>query len=228
MKPELSCIIITKNEEKYLPILLKSLKKQTYKNFEIIVADFNSKDKTRIIAKKYGCKIVSGGKASKARNNGARVSKGKYLLFLDADSRLPENFIETNLNEFIKSGKGIGTVEVRPDSNKLVYIIFYKIYDLWVRLLSKIIPHSAGCSIFTTKKVFKKIKGFDESVIFAEDHDYAKRAKKYGFIILPIHIYTSIRRFEKEGLLKVAFKIVYGGFFRIFIKEVDKPLFKYE
>ena len=158
MKPELSCIIITKNEEKYLPKLLKSLKNQSYKNFEVIVADFNSKDNTRKIAKKYGCKIVLGGRASKARNNGTKVARGKYFLFLDADSRLPKEFIEINLREFIKSGKGVGTVKVKPDSNKLIYTVFYKIYDIWVKSLSKITPHSAGCSIFTTKKVFKKMK----------------------------------------------------------------------
>ncbi|MEM3113281.1 MAG: glycosyltransferase [Candidatus Pacearchaeota archaeon] len=228
MNPEVSCIIITKNEEKYLPRLLESLKNQSYKNFEIIVSDFNSEDNTKQIAKKYGCKIVQGGKASLGRNNGAKASQGKYLLFLDADSILPKRFIEINLKKFIKSGKGVGTIEVKPDSNKLLYKIFYKIYHIWVIFFSKISPHSSGCAIFTTKKVFNKINGFNERVIFAEDHDYAKRAGKYGFVILPVPAYTSIRRFEREGKLKVALKLTYGGIIRIFHKEIEKPLFRYD
>ena len=71
------------NEEKYLPALLDSMKKQKYKNFEIIVSDNFSKDKTRSIAKSYGCRIVNGGSYSDGRNKGANAAKGKYLLFLD-------------------------------------------------------------------------------------------------------------------------------------------------
>ncbi len=56
----LSIIIPTLNEEKYLLGLLNSLKKQTYMDFEVIIADNNSKDRTKQIAKKHGCKIVKG------------------------------------------------------------------------------------------------------------------------------------------------------------------------
>ena len=52
----LSIIIPTKNEEEYLTALLKSIKKQTFKDYEIIVADNNSKDKTRKIAKNTDAK----------------------------------------------------------------------------------------------------------------------------------------------------------------------------
>ena len=83
--PRLSCIIITLNEEEHLPHLLKCLKQQTFQDFEIIVADNNSTDKTRQIAELAGCKIVQGGTPPVGRNNGARVAKADYLLFLDAD-----------------------------------------------------------------------------------------------------------------------------------------------
>ena len=84
----LSIIIPTKNEEKYLPNLLRSIKKQTFKDYEIIVADNNSKDKTKKIAKRYGCKIVKGGLPGKARNQGAKFAEGDILLFLDSDPEL--------------------------------------------------------------------------------------------------------------------------------------------
>ena len=91
---ELSCIIITLNEERLLPNLLESIKGQTYKNYEVIVADYYSRDKTREIAKDYGCIITNGGNYTVGRNNGAKVAKGKYFLFLDADSYLPKDFLE--------------------------------------------------------------------------------------------------------------------------------------
>ena len=90
----LSIIIPTKNEEYYLPKLLESIKRQDYKNYEIIVADAGSKDKTRDVARKSGCKVVKGGLPSIGRNNGAKYAKGELLLFLDADTVLPENFLK--------------------------------------------------------------------------------------------------------------------------------------
>ena len=95
--PELSCIIISYNEEKYLPTLLNSLRMQTFQNFEIIVADNNSTDKTREIAESYGCKVVKGGTWSTGRNRGAKHAKGKYLLFMDSDCYIPKNFLKQNL-----------------------------------------------------------------------------------------------------------------------------------
>ena len=88
---KLSIVIPAKNEEKYLPKLLASVKKQSFKDYEIIVADNNSKDKTKEIAKSYGCKIVKGGLPGKGRNAGAKIAKGEIILFLDADVILPDS-----------------------------------------------------------------------------------------------------------------------------------------
>ena len=95
----LSIIIPTYNEEKYLPKLLKCVKKQTYKNYEIIVADADSADKTRQIAKKYGCRVVKGGMPAIGRNNGAKAAKGDILLFLDADSLIGKDFVKDSLKD---------------------------------------------------------------------------------------------------------------------------------
>ena len=90
----ISIIIPAYNEEKYLPKLLECIKKQTYKGYEIIVADAGSKDRTGQIAKKYGCKVVKGGMPAVGRNNGAKVAKGNILLFLDADVQINRDFIK--------------------------------------------------------------------------------------------------------------------------------------
>lgn len=227
MKPELSCIIITLNEEKHLPILLESLKKQTYKDFEIIVADYDSKDKTREIAKRYGCIITKGGHYSTGRNNGARIAKGKYLLFLDADSSLPHDFLEVNMREFKKSKKGIGTIEVKPLSKRYSDQVLFKMYDIWSRCMSKFSPHCAGCGLFARKDVFRKIKGFDEKIVFAEDHEFSKRAFKYGLVILPRCIYTSVRRLDKDGRVKFAIKYIYAGIYRLVYKEIDREIIEH-
>ena len=82
----LSIIIPALNEENYLPLLLESIKKQDFKDYEIIVADAGPKDKTVQIAKNYGCKIAPGGLPAKGRNQGAKIAQGDLLLFITADT----------------------------------------------------------------------------------------------------------------------------------------------
>jgi len=215
--PQLSCIIISLNEEKYLPTLLESLKEQSFQDFEVIVADFNSKDNTRKIAKKFGCKIVMGGKASFARNSGAKIAKGKYLVFFDADGILKDkDFLESNLNKFKESKAGVASVYVKPISSKYIDKISFGIYNFWVWIIQKINPHGTGACIFLRKDIFKKVGGFDEKVIFAEDHEILKRASKYKFVLLPKEIYTSVRRMEGDGRFRTFARYLYVLFLGLF------------
>src|SRR5437867_2701970 len=95
MKPLVSVIIPSLNEENYIEKSLKSVKAQDYKNdIEIIVADSNSKDNTAKIARKYAKVIVTKRKGiSVGRNVGAKKARGEILLFLDADTILMPNVV---------------------------------------------------------------------------------------------------------------------------------------
>jgi len=116
----LSVIIPTFNEEKFLPFLLKSLKKQTFKDFEIIVADNNSVDATRSIAITAGAKVVKGGMPGRGRNRGAKAASGDWLLFLDADVILPPEFLEKTVAEIKKSEFSVATCLIDPLSGRRI------------------------------------------------------------------------------------------------------------
>ena len=96
----LSIIIPTYNEEEYLPVLLDSIKMQNFDDYEIIVADANSTDRTREIAEEYGCIVIDGGLPAVGRNKGAKAAKGEYLLFLDSDLMLTEDYLRDTIYEF--------------------------------------------------------------------------------------------------------------------------------
>jgi len=81
---KVSIIIPALNEENYLPKLLGSIKKQTFKDYEVIVADAHSKDRTREIARKFGAKIVDGGRPANGRNIGAKAASGEFLFFFES------------------------------------------------------------------------------------------------------------------------------------------------
>ena len=199
----LSIIIPTYNEEEYLPILLKSIKKQSFENYEIIVADANSTDRTREIAKEYGCVVVDGGLPAVGRNNGAKVAKGEYLLFLDSDLELTDDYLRDALYEFRMERLGIAITQMLPMSHNVDDKIFHDFANYFMIGVEKIKPHGAGCyGIITRKELHDECGGFDESLTFGEDTDYIERlAKKEPFRVLRnAKIGVSTRRLEEEGI----------------------------
>ncbi len=225
----LSIIIPTLNEEKHLPLLLDSIKKQNFKDYEVIVADYSSKDKTLEIAKKYKCRIVPGGIPAQARNKGAKTAKGDLLLFLDADVILPEKIFKRALKEFKKRKLKIATFFLLPsEKDKLSTFFFSFFYNLPIFFFEKILPHAA-MAILIDKKLFNKLGGFDEKIKLAEDHDLARRAGKLGKygILKSSKVYVSDRRFKKEGWLKTYSKYLLCEGHMIFIGPVKSDIFKY-
>ncbi|MBL7050677.1 glycosyltransferase [Candidatus Woesearchaeota archaeon] len=226
----LSIIIIAKNEEEFLPRLLKSIKAQDYDDYEIILSDAKSTDSTRDIAKSYGCKIVDGGLPSIGRNNGAKVAKGELLLFLDADVKMPEHFLKNTVAEFKKRNLATGTPLYKPITDKTIDKVLYDTYNIWAVATQHFYPHSAGFCIFSRKDVFNNLNGFDEDLLMAEDHDYVNRGKKYGKfrILKKSNILVDVRRLDKEGRFILAKKYLQGALHRTFKGEMHKPPFEYE
>jgi len=225
----MSIIVPTYNEERYLPKLLDCIKKQAYKHYEVIVADAKSSDKTRQIAKKYGCKIAKGGMPAVGRNNGAKVAKGDILLFLDADVKFDRNFLINGINEFEKREVDIAGIYIKPLSSNLIDSIFFGIFNLWIATTQFFYPNASGGGIFCRKWLHEKAKGFDEAIKLSEDMDYVKRCSKHGKfrILKTAKAYVSVRRFEKEGRPKVGFKLLLSALHRIFLGEIRSDIFKY-
>lgn len=206
VKMKLSIIIPTYNEEEYLPTLLKSIKSQKFTDYEIIVADADSYDNTKKIAKSYNCTIVKGGIPGVGRNKGAEVAKGDILLFLDSDLELTEDYLEKTVQEFESEDLSIGITQINPLSEKKRDKILHDLANWFMIAFEKIKPHGAGCyGIIAKKELHEKCNGFDESLSFGEDTDYIERlAKNNKFKVLrnPV-INVSTRRLEEEGLGKL-------------------------
>ena len=224
----LTIIVPTLNEENYLPFLLESIKKQTFKDYEIIIADANSNDKTAKIAQDFGCQVVKGGLPPKGRNEGAKVARGDLFLFVDADSIISsDDFLEKVLQEFKKRNLDIASFSIYPNRSKLDRFI-YTFYNLWAKLNQSLLPHATNV-ILVKKEIHQEINGFDEEIRLAEDHDYARRATKlgkFGFIDIE-PIFTSSRRFEREGRMKTYFKYALAGIYILFFGPIKSDIFKY-
>ncbi len=227
----ISIIIPTLNEEKYLPKLLQSIKEQDFVgDLEVIVADAGSKDRTKKIARKFGCQIVKGGLPAKARNEGAKIARGELLLFSDADVILPKDFLNKALNEFQERKLDGASFSIYPLEKGLAKKFLFNIFHNYlIRALVIILP--LGSMVFLVKNsIHKKIKGFNEKIVFIEDSDYLKRLSKVGKyrIIKASSIFASARRFEENGWAKEYLKVFFGNVYMLFFGPIKKDIFKYK
>ena len=203
---KLSIIIPSYNEEENLPGLLESIHSQDFKDYEVIVADANSTDKTYQVAKYYGCIVVEGGLPAVGRNNGAKVAKGDLLLFLDADLKLSKDYLKDAVEEFNREGLGIAISQMIPDSDKFSYKALHDFANTFMKSVENIKPHGAGCyGILTRKVLHDRVNGFDESLDYGEDTDYIERigAISEFKVLRKPKVIVSTRRLEEDGLLKL-------------------------
>ncbi len=224
----LSIIIPALNEEKYIGGILKSLKLQTFHDYEIIVADAGSTDATRQIAESFGCRIVHGGSPARGRNEGAKEASGEIFLFLDADNFLPaQDFLEKVLRRFREKKAQVASFPIYPADNPIDKSI-YSIYNAWVSITQKFLPHATN-SIMVAREVHFRIGGFDEEIKLAEDHDYARRAARCGrFIFISgSPIFTSSRRFERDGRIPTYLKYLLAGIYILLVGPIKSNIFNY-
>lgn len=228
----LSIIIPTLNEEKYIGLLLESIKKQGFDDYEIIVADAGSNDKTVEIAKKDGCRVAPGGLPAKGRNEGAKIAKGEMLFFLDADAILPNDFFKKALPEFNERNLEIASFCLIPLPKSRISSFFLNFfYNHPIIMLENILPHAA-MGIFIKKELFERMGGFDEDIKLAEDHYLARRAKeslkaKFG-IVRSTRIFFSDRRFKKDGWIRTGIKYIFCEIYMIFYGPAKSDAFKYK
>ncbi len=230
MFARLSIIIPAKNEQAFLPELLTSLKEQTVQPYEIIVADAESTDGTQDIARSFGARVVAGGLPGPGRNKGAAAATGDMLLFLDADVTLPQkDFLEKALQEFADRHLDIATADVLLKQGKTYDKVTHEFYNAYARLWGSVHPHAPGFCIMVRKSIHDKIHGFDETVQFCEDHDYAHRASRVGSFgfLNGVRIGVTTRRQERDGRFAMGLKYVLAEMHLLLLGPIRHDKFKY-
>lgn len=218
---KLSFIIPAYNEANYIEDCLSSIfSLQNLPDFEVIVADNNSTDRTaEVVQTRFPeAKLVSEklkGPAA-ARNAGARAARGELLAFIDADCRLPQKWWD-------EVGKGFAkwpglVLQNGPykyyDAHSLWGKLSYYISNVWFILLAEFLFRmilriggpAFGGNIVVRSGAFIRIGGFNSQFEFyGEDIDLLKRMMKVGKVKFnpQMWVYSSVRRFKKEGQFKM-------------------------
>jgi len=202
--PFLSVIIPTYNEGEGLISFVQQLFELIGHENQIIVVDAVSDDQStnqlRSLAKvEQSLTVISAPKSRALQMNaGAKLARADYLLFLHADTLLPESAI-TELVRFSVSKYAWGRFDVRLDNNALQY----KIISWFINKRSRLTSIATGDQgIFVRREIFEKNNGYAEQPLM-EDIDLSSRLKTISqpFCISKV-VTTSARKWEQEGLLK--------------------------
>ena len=201
----LSIIIPAYNEERLIEQCLQSiftsLAANEKPNFssEVIVVDNNSADNTADLARKTGAKVVFEpiNQIGRARNAGAAVATGDWLLFVDADCLLNPRIV-ADILQLIAEGKsvGCGSTMRMPDSpwwgNGILYV--------WTEI-SLLFRWASGALVVCRTDAFRDVGGFNQDLYATDEIDLSKHLKKWGkkrglkFSILTKHpLETSSRK----------------------------------
>tara|TARA_B100000945_G_scaffold76050_1_gene58681 strand:- start:188 stop:871 length:684 start_codon:yes stop_codon:yes gene_type:complete len=201
---KISIIIPTINEANNLPLLLSDLS-ITHKEGEILIVDCGSEDRTIDVANIYGAKVYK----SKERNRGlqldigAKNSKGEWLIFLHADTRLTHDWF-TKIKSVLNGNKNfIYYFKFKIDDKKIVF----RVVEILVNFRSKYLKKPYGDQgLIIHKSNYFQNNGFRKIPIM-EDIDFLRRLRnKKDLKQLNISIFTSSRKWERTNILLQAFK----------------------
>ena len=201
---KISIIIPTINEANNLPLLLSDLS-IIQKEREILIVDCGSEDRTVDIGDIYGAKVYK----SYERNRGlqldigAKNSKGEWLIFLHADTRLNHDWFREIKSVLDRDKNFIYYFKFKIDDKKIVF----RVVEILVNFRSKYLKKPYGDQgLIIHKSNYFQNNGFRKIPIM-EDIDFLRRLRnKKDLKQLNISIFTSSRKWERTNILLQAFK----------------------
>jgi glycosyltransferase involved in cell wall biosynthesis len=207
-EPCISVIVPTLNEEEHLKCFLNSLDKQDAVTFEILVVDGGSKDRTSEIARKYDAQIeiLPGYGEFISRNHGARIAKGKLLLFTCADVIFPENLFKKIAEKFKMNPQLVALTgpDYPPDAPLYgkIETYVYNVARLFLAIAHQPLKKFMTSTNFLVvrKGYFAKTNGFLTDDINA-DGQMGKELLRLGQVgfFLDTYVYSSARRMKHMG-----------------------------
>jgi len=211
-----SFIIPAHNEELELAATVDAIRaaaSHATQRYEIIVIDDASTDGTAEIASRAGAKVIriNRRQIAASRNAGGRAAQGEYLFFVDADTRINRVHVTQGL-AVLEAGYAGGSARVALDG----------FIPIWGRVLLRAfgalyfgLNLGAGAFLFTTRRNFEAICGFDEQYFAGEEVYFSLALRKLGrFKVLREPIVTSgrkLRMYPAKQFLRNFFGVIVGG-----------------
>jgi len=196
----LSIIIPTLNEASTIAHTLQALQPLRSRDHEIIVVDGGSIDGTQALAAPLADHVLSASRGRAAQMNaGAAVANGQVLLFLHADTVLPDHADVMVLMNLVARNRGWGRFDVRLSGQPLLLRVVERMMNLRSRLTGIATGDQA---IFMTRQFYDSVQGFP-NISLMEDITISSHLKRLSRpICLRQRVITSSRRWEENGIVR--------------------------
>jgi rSAM/selenodomain-associated transferase 2 len=196
----LSIIVPCLNEADGIADALSALAPLRARGTEVIVVDGGSQDGTSARAAPRADLVITSQRGRSVQMNaGAARARGEILLFLHADTRLPESADALIVDGLTRSRRGWGRFDVTITGRHPLLRVVSRLMNLRSRLTGIATGDQA---IFVTKSLFTAAGGYPE-IALMEDVELSGRLKRFGPpLCLKHRLTTSGRRWEKHGVLR--------------------------
>lgn len=204
MNPLISVVVPCYNQAQFLDECLQSVLDQTYQNWECIIVNDGSPDHTEEVAKKWTEKDFrfkyidkENGGLSSARNAGIEIAKGEWILPLDADDRIGNQYLDIAEKQFVKNPTIIYcNAEFFGDKRGT-----WELEEFSLPKLAK--TNLIFCSAFYRKDRWIEVKGYDENLIYGlEDWDFWILLLKGGGTVFKIDKVCFYYRVKSQSMIK--------------------------
>lgn len=214
----ITIVVPCKNEEDYIAHLLNHLKLQNLGNTRIIIADASTDNTRDVINTNKGelnVEVVEGGPVSTAKNNGARLAKTPYILFIDSDVRFfSESVIFDSVKTIINDDLDLVGLYIKCYDDDIRAKIGFMLFNLTNDILKHWAPFAVGAFMLTRADRFREFGGFAEKYGVSEDYFLSKKYNKNKFKLVNHYFGQDSRRFKKMGYFGMAWYLIKNFWYR--------------
>jgi glycosyltransferase involved in cell wall biosynthesis len=202
--PSVSVVVPALNEERHIGHLLRDIGRQTRRPQEVIVVDAGSHDGTVAVARQFaGVRVLDGERpVARGRNLGGRSASGDVVVFLDADTRLPQTFLERFVDDFARRGLHVACPLYAPHDSTPAIERFHDVFNLLTRAFQGILPSGAGICVAVRGDLFRQSRGFDPNLKFDDIELIRRLSRERRFGIVEEKVFVSDRRYRERGVAR--------------------------
>lgn len=216
MTPSVSVVVPSYNEEAGIERCLASLADQTLprNEYEVIVVDGNSKDRTRELAAPYADAVFvqTSPKVGGARNDGVLAASAPLIATTDADCVLPRDWVERVRDDLGREGVVLVYGTVRPIEATLKNRLSLGLANLFSALGYRTgrLYYTLGCNCAFRKDAFVRA-GMYRTIDAGDDLEIARRMVREGRVLFDpkLRVGFSMRRYEQFGTLRSLYQWIY-------------------
>jgi len=208
LSDKITIVVPCKNEENYIAHLLMHLRMQEIGNTRIIIADCstdNTREVIQIMKGELNVEVIDGGPVSIAKNNGARLVKTPYILFIDADVRFfKDTVIRDAVTRIEHDDLDLIGLNIKCYDHDIRATIGFTAFNFINQILKHFSPFAVGAFMLTRKDRFDEHGGFPEQFSTSEDFFLSRKYSVKKFAIIDHYFGQDSRRFKKMGYFGMA------------------------